>query len=106
MKAIFDVPACAAGFIRAESAGEAVCDAAPPSRRMRTTTPTKVTSAATAQYVRCRRRVSRLASSISASTRASISSRSSGLLSGAVRAGEGGRGGAEIVMRAYHPTLS
>ena len=63
------------------------------------TTPTKAASAASARYLRRRRRCPRLASSISASTRASISSRSSGLLSGALRAGEGGRGGVETVIQ-------
>ena len=70
------------------------------------TAPTKVASAPSAQYLRWRRRCSRLASSINASTRASISSRSSGLLSGAVRAGAGGRGGAETVMRASGSLMS
>jgi hypothetical protein len=58
--------------------------------RLRTTTPTKATRPATAQYLRRRRRVSRLASSISASTRASISSRSSGSFERSRRGGCGG----------------
>ena len=63
------------------------------------TAPTRAASAASAQYLRWRRRSSRRASSINAS-RASISSRSSGLLSRASGACEGGRGGAETVMPA------
>jgi hypothetical protein len=46
-KAIFELGVPAAPD-RAESAGDAVCDAAPPSSRMRMTAPTKAASAASA----------------------------------------------------------
>jgi hypothetical protein len=61
MKAIFDLVAPAVRLDCAEAADDAGCDAAPPWRTMRTATPAEARSAATAQYLRRRRRVSRLA---------------------------------------------
>ena len=85
MKAIFELVAAAARLDRAASAGEAVCDCALRPSSAKSATPTSATRVTTPRtcVVGAARAV--LASSISASTRASSSSRSTGSLG---RAGE------------------
>ena len=90
VKAIFEF-AAAPRLDRAESAGDAICDCALRPKRAKSATPTSATRVTIAPRRRRRRRPRCLASSISASTRASNSPCVTGSL------GRGGRGGAVTV---------